>query len=133
MEEKKRKINFKFNFDFKKVGYVVVAVILFFLVMDLNNRLSELSRLTAQKNSAETVVANLNQTVVVLSTQIGYATSQAAVEGWAYEEGHMVRPGENLIIPLEPKGATQAPLIVETQAPSEVGNWEIWKALFLGK
>lgn len=133
MEENKRKFNFKFNFDFKKVGYVIAAVILFFLVMDLNNRLSELSRLTAQKNSAETVVANLNQTVVVLSTQISYATSQAAVEEWAYEEGHMVRSGENLIIPLEPKGATQAPLVVQTVEPTQVNNWEIWKALFSGE
>jgi hypothetical protein len=128
-KEKKQRI----QFDFKKVGFVITAVVLFFLVMNLNNRLNELSRLTAQRNDAEIVVNNLQQTVVVLKTQIGYATSEAAVENWAYEEGHMVRSGENLIIPIEPSGATQAPLVVTTPEPTTVSNWLIWKALFSGK
>jgi len=131
MEEKEKK--FKFPFDGKKIGFVVIGIVLIFLVMDLNTRLNELSRLTAQRNENETVVANLQQTVVVLNTQIGYATSEAAVEEWAYKDGHMVRPGENLIIPLEPQGATQVPLIVETQVPTQISNWEIWKALFTGQ
>lgn len=131
MDEPTRKP--KFRLDLKKVGFVVVVVVLFFLVMDLNNRLNELSRLTTQRNESETVVANLQKTVVVLNTQIGYATSEGAVQEWAYEEGHMVRPGENLIIPLEPEGATQAPLVAVTQEPTQTSNWEIWKALFLGK
>jgi hypothetical protein len=123
----------KFQFDFKKVGFAVVAVVLFFLVMDLNSRLNELSRLTAQHNEAATVVANLQQTVGVLTTQMAYATSDAAVEDWAYGEGHMVRSGENLIIPLEPQGATQAPLVVVTPVPTQISNWEIWMALFSGQ
>jgi len=131
MENKERKR--KFPFDIKKVGFVVAAVILFFLVMDLNNRLNELSNLTAQKDKAETVVVDLQKTLNVLGTQIGYATSEGSVEQWAYEEGHMVRPGENLIIPLQPAGATQIPLAVATAIPVSVTNWEIWKALFLGK
>ncbi|MHC1740844.1 MAG: hypothetical protein AB9897_07015 [Anaerolineaceae bacterium] len=123
----------RFHFDLKKIGFVFAVVVLFFLVMDLNNRLNELSRLSTQRNEAETVVVNLQQTLGILSTQIGYATSEAAVEGWAYEEGHMVRPGENLIIPLQPLGATQAPLVVSTPEQTQVSNWEIWKALFSGK
>jgi len=131
MERKERKS--RINFDFKKVGFVVAVVVLFFLVMDLNTRLNELSRLTTQRNEAETVVGNLQQTLNVLSTQISYATSEGAVEDWAYEDGHMVRPGENLIIPLEPAGATQAPLVLSTPVPTQVSNWSIWKALFLGQ
>jgi cell division protein FtsB len=123
----------KIHLEFKKIGFAVAAVILFFLVMDLNTRLNELSRLTSQRNDAETVEANLQQTVYVLNTQIGYATSEAAVEEWAYEEGHMVRPGENLIIPLEPSGATQVPLEIATPQVTQVSNWLIWKALFLGQ
>jgi cell division protein FtsB len=123
----------RIQFDFKKVGFVVTAIVLFFLVMDLNNRLNELSRLTSQRNDAEVVVTSLQQTVVVLKTQIGYATSEAAVENWAYEEGHMVRSGENLIIPVEPAGATQAPLVVTTPETTTVSNWSIWEALFTGK
>ena len=127
MDAKDRKP--KIHIDLKRIGFVVAVVVLFFLVMDLNTRLNELSRLTSQRNDAETVVANLQQTLGVLNTQIAYAT----VEEWAYEQGHMVRPGENLIIPLEPAGATQAPLSVPTPIPAQVSNWSIWLALFSGK
>jgi hypothetical protein len=131
MERKDRKP--KLQFDVKKVVFVVVAVVLFFLVMDLNNRLNELSRLTSQRNDEATVVNNLQQTLGVLGTQIGYATSNAAVEDWAYGEGHMVRSGENLIIPIEPAGATQAPLVVATPVPTTMTNWQIWMALLSGQ
>lgn len=128
-EKKKRKL----PIDPKKIGFAIAAVVLFFLVMDLNNRLNELSRLTAQRDDAQQVVNDLQSTLNILDTQIAYATSEGAVEQWAYEEGHMVREGENLVIPLEPEGATQAPLVVATTAPQTVSNWEIWLALFLGK
>lgn len=123
----------KFPFDLKKVGFVAAAIILFFLVMDLNNRLNELSRLSAQRDEAQQVVDNLEQTLSILNTQIAYATSEGAVEQWAYEEGHMVREGENLIIPLQPAGATQEPLIVLTATPQKISNWDVWLALFLGQ
>lgn len=128
-ERKKRKL----PFDVKKIGFVVAAVILFFLVMDLNNRLNELSRLSAQRDEAQQVVDDLQKTLHVLNTQISYANSEGSVEQWAYEEGHMVRPGENLIIPLQPAGATQVPLVVPTETPQPISNWDIWKALFLGQ
>ena len=123
----------RLNFDFKKIGFIAAVIVLFFLVMDLNTRLNELSRLTSQRDDAEIVVTNLQQTLDVLNTQIGYATSVGAVEEWAYQEGHMVRPGENLIIPLEPAGATQMPLAIATPQTTPVSNWAIWQALFTGK
>jgi cell division protein FtsB len=131
MEDSKKKK--RFHIDTKKIVFGVAIIVLFFLVMDLNNRLSDLSRLSSQKEDAETVVANLQQTLNVLNTQMSYATSDAAVEEWAYEYGHMVRPGEHLIIPLEPNGATQAPLVIATQVSTQVTNWEIWMALFTGQ
>jgi hypothetical protein len=51
----------------------------------------------------------------------------------AYNEGHMVRPGEKLVIPLVPAGATAAPILVPTPTVMPVENWEIWMALILGK
>lgn len=117
----------------KKVVIVVGAVILFFLVMDLNNRLNELSRLTDQENKAATVVNQLQSTLNVLETQVAYASSAGAVEQWAYNEGHMARPGEKLIIPLSPAGTTPQTFIESTPAPTPVPNWRIWLALISGK
>lgn len=131
MENEKPKRHFPI--DAKKIGFILAAVILFFLIMDLNNRLNELSRLSAQRDKAETVVVDLQKTLTILNTQIAYATSQGAVEEWAYEEGHMVRSGENLIVPLQPEGATQVPLVVPTATPIPVSNWDIWAALFSGE
>lgn len=120
-------------FDPKKIGLIIAAIILFFLVMDLNSRLNELSRLTAQQDKASTVVSILESTLQVLETQVGYATSEGAVEEWAYNEGHMVRPGEKLVIPLVPPGATAAPILLPTPMILPVENWEVWVALLLGK
>ena len=123
----------KHSFDLKKISLVAIAVVLFFLVMDLNTRLNELSRLTTQRDDAATVVANLEGTLQVLQTQQAYAGSEGAVEEWAYNEGHMVRPGEQLIIPLSPPGTTPVPVFVPTPTVEPVDNWEIWLALLLGK
>lgn len=123
----------KIPFDIKKVVYVAAAVILFFLVMDLNSRLNELSRLSEQENKALTVVAELQTTLDVLETQVAFANSEGAVEQWAYNEGHMARPGEKLIIPLAPAGETQQPVFESTAIPSQVPNWQIWLALLSGK
>lgn len=120
-------------FDSKKIVIIVGAVILFFLVMDLNNRLNELSRLTEQENKAATVVNQLQSTLNVLKTQVAYASSEGAVEQWAYNEGHMARPGEKLIIPLSPAGTTPQSFIESTPVPTPISNWQIWLALISGK
>ncbi|MBP8998166.1 MAG: hypothetical protein KBG10_07775 [Anaerolineaceae bacterium] len=123
---------FKGFLDLKKIALIAGAVILFFLVMDLNSRLNELSRLTEQRNDAATAVAKLEGTLQVLQTQQAYAGSQGAVEEWAYYEGHMVRPGEQLVIPISPPGTTPEPVFVPTPTVQPVENWEIWLALILG-
>lgn len=123
----------KIPFDIKKVGLVIVAVILFFLVLDLNSRLNELSRLSEQENKASTVVAELQTTLDFLETQVAFANSEGAVEEWAYNEGHMARSGEKLIIPLSPAGTTPQPVFESVPIPTQVPNWQIWLALLSGK
>jgi len=123
----------KIPLDTKKIAIVAGAVVLFFLVMDLNNRLNELSRLTEQESEAATVVNQLESTLEVLQTQVAYASSEGAVEEWAYNEGHMARPGEKLIIPLSPAGTTPQAFVAETPVPTAVPNWRIWLALITGK
>ena len=124
--------NLKSLFDPKKLGFIALAIVLLFLVMDLNTRLNELSRLTAQRDDAATIVANLEGTLQVLQTKQAYAGSEGAVEEWAYNEGHMVRPGEQLVIPISPPGTTAEPVFIPTPTVEPIQNWEIWLALILG-
>ena len=110
---------------------VIGLIVLTLLVMDFNNRMAELRRLSDKKEDVAVEATNLIQTQVQLETQIAYATSEGAVEGWAYEEGHMVREGENLVIPLEYPGFTPEVTILLTATPVPKTNWQIWVSLFL--
>ncbi len=121
------------KFDYRKILLVGIGVVLFFLVMDLNSRLNELNRLSEQRGHSATQVAVLQSTLNNLETQMYYSTSVSAVEQWAYEEGHMSRPGDNVIIPVAPPGSTPAPVFEPTPTPQPVSNWDIWMALILNK
>jgi hypothetical protein len=110
---------------------VIGLIVLTMLVMDFNNRMAELRRLSDKKEDVAVEATNLIHTQVQLETQIAYATSDGAVEEWAYEEGHMVREGENLVIPLEYPGFTPKVTILPTATPVPKTNWQIWVSLFL--
>ena len=110
---------------------VIGLVVLTLLVMDFNNRMAELRRLSDKKEDVAIEATELMHTQLYLETQIAYATSEAAVNEWAYEEGHMVREGENLVIPLEYPGFTPEVTFVPTATPEAETNFQIWFSLFL--
>ena len=110
---------------------VIGLVVLTLLVMDFNNRMAEQRRLSDKREDVAVEATDLRHTQVYLETQIAYATSEAAVNEWAYEEGHMVREGENLVIPLEYPGFTPEVTIIPTATPEPETNFQIWLSLFL--
>ena len=110
---------------------IIGLAVLTLLVMDFNNRMAELSRLRDKKDEVAAEATQLVNTQVQLETQIAFATSQGAVEEWAYEEGHMVREGENLVIPLEYPGFTPKVTLIPTATPEPKSNLQIWYSLFL--
>ena len=110
---------------------VIGLVVLTMLVMDFNNRMAELRRLNDKREDVAVEATDLRKTEFHLETQIAYATSESAVEAWAYEEGHMVREGENLVIPLEYPGFTPEVTVIPTPTPVPESNFEIWLSLFL--
>jgi hypothetical protein len=110
---------------------VIGLVTLSLLVMDFNNRMAGLRRLSDKREDVVIEATDLMQTQVYLETQIAYATSEAAVNEWAYEEGHLVREGENLVIPLEYPGFTPKVTVIPTATPEPESNLQIWYSLFL--
>lgn len=115
----------------KQILIIFGFVILFFLLMDLNNRISELNRLNTQLDRMQAEVGGLIATEVELKEKILYSTSESAVDAFARENG-MIQEGEKLIIPI-PFGT---PLSVEstnpTPTPPIIKNHSIWWALFFG-
>ncbi|MEW6180903.1 MAG: septum formation initiator family protein [Chloroflexota bacterium] len=116
----------------KQVLVLIAFVVLFFLLMDLNSRLGDLSRLNNQLVKIETQVAGLKATESALSTQIIYSTSEAAVNEYAREHG-LIREGEKLIVPVgesTPQGVVN---ITPEPTPIPVKNVDVWWALFFGE
>jgi len=75
------------SFSWKYALIIIGLFVLAYLVMDFNNRMAALRRLSAQKEDVTQQLAGQKQTEAYLQTQIAYATSDASVEQWAYEEG----------------------------------------------
>jgi hypothetical protein len=112
---------------------IVIAlglVALITLIRDFNSRMAELRRLTGEKSVVSVQVTNLVATQIALQTQVAYAQLDEAVQEWAYEEGRMVRPGENLVIPLPEEGETTTSVQEQSPVIAPIRNWELWLSLF---
>jgi hypothetical protein len=120
-------------FSDKKVIILGVFVVFIFLMMDLNTRLSDLHRLSVQRDQMQTDVYKLEETKASLMKQLAYATSEVAVEEWARVYNRLAQPGDQIIIPLESGGITPTPVVLETPVARDVQKWEVWKALFFNE
>jgi hypothetical protein len=109
---------------------IIGLVVLTFLVMDFNTRMTELRRLRDKHEVVAGQVTNMVVTQEYLETQIAYATSDLAVIEWAYQEGRMAREGDIPIIPLSPAEVTPVPISEVTPTVEVVSPWRIWWALF---
>jgi cell division protein FtsB len=126
MEKKRPKI------EKKQILLVGVLVIVGLLMMDMNSRLSELSRL---KNQLEIVQAQYDEALAQnerLKEKVAYAQSDKAVDEWAREQGHMAKPGDVVIVPIPPGGAPIMPTPIPTPTTIVAENWEVWQVLFFG-
>jgi cell division protein FtsB len=110
------------------LGLAVLAV----MVMDFNRRTADLRRLNTEKDAVSAQVTSLVQTQNALKEQVGYATSEAAVREWAYQDGHMVRQGDVPVIPVPASQVTPVPTPTPVPTQVQTSNWEKWLVLFTG-
>jgi cell division protein FtsB len=108
-------------------------VVLILLIMDFNSRMAELRRLSSEKTVVGRQATQLVQTNAYLETQIAYATSELAVEAWAREEQHMIKPGDNPVVPLAPANSTPIPTPTQVVTTKVINNWDLWMSLFFDK
>ena len=118
------------KFSFRQVVYAVIAVIAFMLMADFNSRWNEKQRLALQYEQAVEQREALLATQAVLEKQIEYASSDMAVEAWAYSQGGMSRPGDVVIVPLPAPGEYPTPTPKPQVEAQERSNWDIWWSLF---
>ena len=112
--------------------FLIIAAIgvLTFLVVGFNSRMTELRRLSAQKERVAAEYDELKHTELNLDAAIAYATSDEAVEEWAYEDAHKKQAGDNLIVLLPSEVSTPEPVLMLEDVQSDVKNWQVWVALF---
>jgi hypothetical protein len=109
------------------IGLVIAVV----LLVDFNHRMEELDRLSTQLNSVRAEATAIIATQTALAGQVAFATSDVAVEQWAYDN-KMVRPGEHPIsvVPGADTTVTSGP--ISTTQGGEMPIWQIWWELFFG-
>ena len=113
--------------------WILAIVVLGILVLgDLNRRMADARRLEQDTLTLQTEVAAMATERVDLMTRVAEATSEKVVAAWAREDAKMVRPGEVLVVPVGPSGATPVPGELSTGQDEDISNFEIWLALLFG-
>ncbi len=119
------------HLNWKQFAALAGFVVLFFLLMDLNTRMTDLSRLNSQMGEMSTEVGDLQKTEQALSTSMVFATSDAAVVEYARIHG-MVQEGEKLVVPLTSGTPEPIQYVDPAQDVQPITNQDIWWALFFG-
>jgi hypothetical protein len=114
-----------------KHGLLALALaVMALLIIDFNSRMGEWRRLSLQRESVSAQVTAQLETQHFLETRIAHATSPAGVSEWAYQDGHWVKDGDVMVVPLEQPGELFATTPVPTSTPHVVSNWQLWLSLF---
>ncbi len=121
----------RLRFSWRYALMIAGAVLVTYLVMDFNSRMADLQRLSSRRDEVALQATQLGQTQVALQTQIAYATSEAAVAEWAYQEGSMIRPGDVAVVPIPAAATTPQAAPVKPVERQQVANWQVWLWLFV--
>ena len=119
------------KFKWRNILIILGLFLAVVLLIDFNRRMEELDSLTAKLNSVRAEGTSVMQTQDALVTQVAFATSDQAVEQWAYQN-KMAHDGEHLV-QLEPSGsATVTPVPAPVTQVEALPTWRIWWELFFG-
>jgi len=110
--------------------YTAGFIVLVLLVMDLNSRMADLRRLSAERDRVSAHVTSLVETQVSLETQVAQASSEEAVLLWALTHERWGRPGEVLVVPIQQEGTAPTPVPTPVPTPEVIHNWQVWVSLF---
>lgn len=119
------------KFKWRSVLIILGLILAVVLLIDFNRRMEELNRLNAKLEAVRAEATVVMQTQVALVTQVAYATSNEAVEQWAYEN-KWVRTGEHPVELVPVGDVTATPQPTPVAAAETPPNWQIWWELFFG-
>jgi hypothetical protein len=100
------------------------------VIINFSNRIQAEQRISAEAAQLGAEVTALAATQQALATELAYVQSDAYVAEWAHAEGHYVRPGEVLVVPIPAQAATPTPLPQPAPSGPPPSNLQIWWELF---
>jgi len=118
-------------YKWRNVLIIIGLFLAVVLLVDFNRRMEELNRLSTQLKSVRAEATAIIQTQTALAGQVAYATSDLAVEEWAYEN-KMVRPGEHPVGVVPGVNITPTPGSTLVPQLEVLPIWRIWWELFFG-
>ncbi len=119
------------KFKWRNVLIIVGVVVAVVLLIDFNRRMEELNRLATNLKAVQAQGTEIMQTQYALVTQVAYATSDSAVEQWAYEN-KWVRVGEHPVDVITSGSETPTPVPMAVTQTASPPNWRVWWELFFG-
>lgn len=119
------------KFKWQTVLIVIGLVVAVVLLIDFNRRMEELNRLSTNLQAVQAQGTEIMETQIALVTQVAYATSDSAVEQWAYEN-KWVRVGEHPVDIVPAGNVTPTPVPTASAQTAVPPNWRIWWELFFG-
>ncbi len=119
------------KFNWRTILIVIGLVVVIVLLIDFNRRMEELNRLSTNLQAVRAEGTRIMQTQEALRIKVAYATSDAAVEQWAYKN-KWVKVDEHPIVLVPAGGVTATPEPQLVVPPEEQPNWRIWWELFFG-
>jgi hypothetical protein len=119
------------KFKWQNILIALGLIVALILLIDFNHRMEELNRLTDKLESVRAEGTAVMRTQEMLLTQVAYATSDDAVEQWAYES-KWVRVGEHPVELLPSGSVTATPEPVPVAQTQSLPKWQIWWELFFG-
>jgi hypothetical protein len=117
----------------RRIAMFLGIFMMAWLVIEFNARLQELNLLNSQRDIIRIAATQSMQTEMALQVQVTYASSTEAVEAWAYNEAHLVRDGDQAVIPVGVPGSDPVSVPTPTPVPTPKPNWQEWWVLFFGK
>ena len=118
------------KFKWQNILILVGLVIAVVLLIDFNRRMEELGRLNTKLEAVRAEGTAIMLTQEALLTRVAYATSDNAVEKWAYEN-KWVRAGEHPVVLVSGGSATEeTPVPQVVNSTESLPNWRIWWELF---
>jgi cell division protein FtsB len=124
---------FGLKIEIKQFAVIGLLGVFAFLMMDLNSRLWDLSRISSERDQVATQVYEQLSTQAFLQTRIAYSKSNSAVEDYARNDAHLAKPGDNVVFPQAQPNLTITPPVIPTPVSGQFENWQVWWALFFNR